>query len=130
MSATTECGCPQAQEQMDSVASLKSATKSEVIDGKIQTKLVEVVSEIRHRSSSSNLHLNITSPTTPFPNLKTSELDSVKSPPNTDGGDDRIASTSEEGDEDDDTPERETWDKKTEFLLAVIGFAVDLGKFS
>jgi len=26
-----------------------------------------------------------------------------------------------------DTPERETWDKKIEFLLAVVGFAVDLG---
>lgn len=26
-----------------------------------------------------------------------------------------------------DLPERETWDKKVEFLLAVIGFAVDLG---
>lgn len=29
-----------------------------------------------------------------------------------------------------DEPERETWDKKTEFLLAVIGFAVDLGNVS
>ena len=30
-----------------------------------------------------------------------------------------------EGDE--EAPDRETWDKKIEFLLAVVGFAVDLG---
>ena len=124
MSATTDCECAQAMDQTDSSSSaLKSASKTEVIDGKIQTKLVETASDVICRNrTSSNLHLNITSPTTPFPNSKTSELDSVKSPPD----DDRIVSTSDN--ELDDLPERETWDKKTEFLLAVIGFAVDLGK--
>lgn len=31
---------------------------------------------------------------------------------------------------DQESPDRETWDKKTEFLLAVIGYAVDLGNVS
>ena len=29
-----------------------------------------------------------------------------------------------------ESPSRETWDKKIEFLLAVVGFAVDLGNVS
>lgn len=47
--------------------------------------------------------------------------------PNDDDQNHKRLSTSKTAD---DMEDRETWDKKTEFLLAVIGFAVDLGNVS
>ncbi|KAI1292294.1 Sodium-dependent serotonin transporter [Halotydeus destructor] len=89
-----------------------SDTRSEVVDGKVQTLLISSKSAsnlLAVSQSTNSLSSNV---------LKGKKLSECHS---------GAPCVHEAIEEDDGTPVRETWDKKTEFLLAVIGFAVDLG---
>lgn len=59
------------------------------------------------------------------PTSPTADINSKLSPPPS-----YKVAVYEAGKVEQESPSRETWDKKIEFLLAVVGFAVDLGNVS
>lgn len=88
----------------------KSLSKSEVIAGKVQTVLVDGSAATSPNASNLTSRRGSSLNGKPLP-------DALPSP----------VATNVVANPDGDIIERERWDKKTEFLLAVIGFAVDLG---
>lgn len=126
------CSNSDAREERNNPEPVKCVLKSEIIDGKIETVpwQEDPNFEVSKRNSD---------PSTSHES-KNSQVSSSKS--SVDGLGQEVAiqtSTSNTGNlidkslkkikeiHSNDIIERETWDKKIEFLLAVIGFAVDLG---
>lgn len=94
----------------DNAAATKCDLKSELFDGKVQTVLAEDASDHNHSAAHNSASAAMSTVTTE--QAKPDSSVKAKEPA------------------DDPATAREHWDKKTEFLLAVIGFAVDLGESS